>query len=258
MNRKNITTDDAHYFLTDEFSQWYPSKFKDEKGIEFNCAEQWMMYSKAEFFGDHESMAKILATDDPDEMKKLGRGVKNYDDDAWSYHAPTVVAVGNIMKFSQNPELWEILDNTENKKLVEAASYDKIWGVGLKAEDAIKTPESEWLGTNNLGKAIMEARDLIRHTPQIIVKQKSEEKRVFSFYDEQGQRNIRLNIVELCEKMNTTQEALKHTLMTLTDSEISLEYKPFVKESMKASKESLLNSLVNLENDCLNKNKMKY
>lgn len=257
MKRKNITTEDTHYFLTDEFSQWYPSKFKDEKGIEFNCAEQWMMYSKAEFFGDTEIMQKILEATDPDEMKKLGRQVKNYDDEAWSYHAPTVVAVGNIMKFSQNPELWEVLDKTENKKLVEAASYDKIWGIGLNAEDAINTPEENWLGTNNLGKAIMEARDLIRHTPQLIIKQKVEEKRVFSFYDEQGQRAIRLNLVELCEKLNTNQGELKNTLTSLPENEVSLEYKPFVKEVMKASKETLLTSLLDLENSHHTKNKLK-
>lgn len=257
MKRKNITTEDAHYFLTDEFSQWYPSKFKDEKGTEFNCAEQWMMYSKAELFGDSETMQKILATNDPDEMKKLGRAVKNYDDEAWFHHAPTVVAVGNIMKFSQNPELWDILDKTENKKLVEAADYDKIWGIGLKAEDAINTPESAWLGTNKLGHAIMEARNVIRHTPQLLVKQKTEEKRVFGFYDAIGQKTIRLNLMELCEKMNVNQEALKSTLQSFAENEISLEYKPFVKELMKASKEALLISLIDLENEHLNKNKIK-
>ena len=32
-------------------SQWYPSVFLID-GTIFNCAEQWMMWSKAKFFGD--------------------------------------------------------------------------------------------------------------------------------------------------------------------------------------------------------------
>ena len=41
------------------FSQWYPCEFASN-GLKFNCAEQFMMYSKAILFGDLQAAQKIL------------------------------------------------------------------------------------------------------------------------------------------------------------------------------------------------------
>ena len=38
--------------------------------------------------------------------------------------------------------------------MVEASPYDKIWGIGLKKEDAIKISEDKWPGENLLGKVL--------------------------------------------------------------------------------------------------------
>lgn len=43
---------------------------------------------------------------------------------------------GNYLKFSQNPELREILLSTGSKMIVEASPSDKIWGIGFDAEHA--------------------------------------------------------------------------------------------------------------------------
>ena len=91
--RKNTETDKYVLFLTSEFSQWFPSDFQDAAGRKFNCAEQYMMFRKAELFGDAESAQKILDAKTPDEQKALGRGVKGFDKDIWNAAAQGIVVV---------------------------------------------------------------------------------------------------------------------------------------------------------------------
>jgi ribA/ribD-fused uncharacterized protein len=258
MSQKNITTDKVHFFLTDEFSQWYPSKFKDERGNEFSCCEQWMMYSKAELFGDTEVMKKVLETNDPGEMKKLGRQIKGFDQEIWDNKASIIVTMGNIMKFSQNPELWEILDKTENKTIVEAADYDKIWGIGLKAEDAVNLEPSQWNGSNLLGVAIMEARDLLRANPILIEEKPILEQKIFAFYDEQGQKTIRLNALELAENLTCSIEEIPKKLQDVDGSILSLKYEPYVKTVMTANVDDLLFSYNRLNDVSIQSNKFKF
>ena len=69
-----------------------------------------------------------------------------------------IVYNGNFLKFSQNPELSEILKSTGDKIIAEASPVDAIWGIGLSKHDAKQVPESEWPGQNLLGKALMEVR----------------------------------------------------------------------------------------------------
>lgn len=246
--QKNITTPYYHFFLTDEFSQWYPSNFKDERGISFNCAEQWMMYCKAQLFGDSQVMKKILETNDPDTIKQLGREVNGFNKELWDSKALTFVTLGNIMKFSQNPELWEVLNNTNEKTIVEAASYDTIWGIGLNAEDAVRINDpTKWLGLNQLGLALMETREFLRATPELIVSINDEEVRKFAFYDSIGQKTIRLNSHELAEQLHCTVKTLKDTLVNLKE-DIKILFPPYIKETMEAKPEVLLATLNYVKN----------
>ena len=58
------------------FSQFFPSAFVDENGVEYCCAEQFMMASKARCMGDAETLEAIMACDyDPVCIKALGRRV---------------------------------------------------------------------------------------------------------------------------------------------------------------------------------------
>ena len=50
---------------------------------EFTSSEQLFMWYKAKFFGDEETAEKILKSTSPEEARKLGRTVKNYDDRTW-------------------------------------------------------------------------------------------------------------------------------------------------------------------------------
>ena len=144
------------------FSQWFPCQFKEqfneETTITYTTAEQYMMAHKALLFGDDEVYDKIMKSNDPKKIKDLGRKISGFNESVWDEHKFDIVVNGNRLKFEQNPELMKRLLKTENKKIVEAAHYDKVWGIGLRASDAINVPEEEWPGKNLLGKAIMVVR----------------------------------------------------------------------------------------------------
>ena len=151
----------AVYFWGGEFSQWYPSKFEID-GTSYNCAEQYMMEQKARLFEDEEMVEKIMGTDSPREQKAFGRKVKNFEPAKWEEIAYDTVVRGSIAKFKQNPNLLEILLNTENREIVEASAEDTIWGIGLSPWDPLRFDKKNWKGTNLLGEAIMDAREELK------------------------------------------------------------------------------------------------
>ena len=63
-----------------------------------------------------------------------------------------------MAKFGQNPEMREALLATGSKILVEASPLDRIWGVGLRADDAAVFNPGTWRGLNLLGLALMVVR----------------------------------------------------------------------------------------------------
>ena len=58
--------------------------------VEYSCAEQFMMASKARLFGDDSALSAILATNDPRERKRLGRQVRPFDHDSWQHERENV------------------------------------------------------------------------------------------------------------------------------------------------------------------------
>lgn len=144
------------------FSQWYPSVFVVD-GVRYVCAEQYMMAEKARVFGDEATRARILATTEPDRIKKLGREVRNFDAERWETISEEVVLKGNLHKFGQDRRLLDILLGTGRKTLVEASPYDRIWGIGMTAEVADRHGYPHvWKGKNKLGFILMEVRDVLR------------------------------------------------------------------------------------------------
>ena len=140
------------------FSQWFPAKFTVD-GVEYATAEHYMMAQKAKLFNDEDSFQKIIASTNPNQAKKLGRGVKNYDGKIWEQHRFDIVVNGNIAKFSQNHSLQEFLLSTEDKILVEASPVDHIWGIGFAEQDAQANDPTQWQGLNLLGFALMQVRE---------------------------------------------------------------------------------------------------
>jgi ribA/ribD-fused uncharacterized protein len=142
------------------FSQWWESAFTVE-GITYPTAEHWMMAEKARLFGDNAKLSEILAAPSPAHAKALGREISAFDAEIWSEKGYEIVVQGNVYKFSQNPELKAFLLATHNKVLVEASPVDRIWGIGLEQNSPLATQPWYWKGTNLLGFALMEVRDML-------------------------------------------------------------------------------------------------
>lgn len=121
-----------------------------------------MMAQKAYVFGDKEVMTQILAETDQMTIKKLGRLVKNYDDNVWTEKRFQIVVEGNLAKFSQNEDLRHFLLSTGDKILVEASPKDTIWGIGFDEFAPEATNPALWNGENLLGFALMEVRDRLK------------------------------------------------------------------------------------------------
>ena len=123
-----------------------------------------MMAEKARVFGDSENLNAILASSSPKDIKAYGRAVRNFNPSKWNAVKFDIVVKGNIAKFSQNPELKRFLLSTGEAELVEASPKDRIWGIGLSEDDPRALDKSKWLGSNLLGRALMEVRDKLRNS----------------------------------------------------------------------------------------------
>ncbi|MGV3621240.1 MAG: NADAR family protein [Archangium sp.] len=143
------------------FSQWWRCEFEVD-GVRYTSAEQFMMAEKARLFRDEETLAKILHTQEPAAVKKLGREVRNYDDVKWGAARLDSVTRGSFAKFSSSIELREFLLATGDSILVEAAPRDRIWGVGLGRNNPLIHDPTKWRGQNLLGFALVRARAQLR------------------------------------------------------------------------------------------------
>lgn len=142
-------------------SQWYECRFVMD-GVQYHTAEQYMMAAKARLFGDDMAWQAIMEASTPQEYKKWGRKVKNFDSATWNAHKFGIVVAGNIAKFSQNPHLKSFLLSTGNAILAEASPYDAVWGIGMDIKQAEKAGPEAWQGENLLGLALMEVRDMLK------------------------------------------------------------------------------------------------
>lgn len=141
-------------------SQWWEEPFTVD-GKTYLSAEHWMMVGKAKVF-DKGMVNEILSASSPAVAKKLGRQVKNFDSKIWNATKSEIVTQGNVHKFSQNEKMKTFLLQTNNRVLVEASPYDRIWGIGMSQNHDNCSNPKLWKGENLLGFALMEARDLLR------------------------------------------------------------------------------------------------
>ena len=113
------------WHLPSAFSQWTLSPFTVDL-VEYNCAEQFMMASKARLFGDDTALSAILATKDPREQKRLGRHVRLFDHELWQSTCENIVLHGNLANFSQNEEMHLALIQIGNRRLAEARPPQRL------------------------------------------------------------------------------------------------------------------------------------
>lgn len=143
------------------FSQWWPANFTVES-VTYSSAEQFMMAEKARVFGDLKQRLEILSASNPDQIKRLGRGVACFDQAEWAKVRFEVVVAASLHKFGQNTDLRAHLLATADAVIVEASPLDEVWGIGLAASDASARDPLAWRGENLLGFALMRAREQLR------------------------------------------------------------------------------------------------
>lgn len=142
-------------------SQWWPATFTVD-GLAFATAEHYMMWRKATLFGDTATAERIRAATHPQQAKTLGRKVAGFDERIWVEQRYDIVVAGSVAKFGQHDELRKYLLGTGDRVLVEASPVDRIWGIGLAADDPRAEHPAKWQGQNLLGFALMDARAALR------------------------------------------------------------------------------------------------
>ncbi len=139
-------------------SQWWPSPFEVD-GVRYATAEHWMMAQKARLFGDADAERQALDAANPGAAKRAGRLVRGFKDETWKRERFAIVRTGSVHKFAQHPDLLAFLLATGDRVLVEASPLDRVWGIGLAADDERAQDPTRWRGLNLLGFALMEARE---------------------------------------------------------------------------------------------------
>jgi ribA/ribD-fused uncharacterized protein len=161
-------TESFTFFWNGPFSQWHPARFSIE-GVQYNCAEQYMMAEKARYFRDEAALEAIMAAAHPRQQKRIGRKVAGFAAEEWEHaesngrpYCWNVVWRGNVAKFAQNDRLREKLMATDGTTLVEASPSDTIWGIGLAEDDPRAGDRSQWLGRNWLGEVLTDVREHLK------------------------------------------------------------------------------------------------
>lgn len=139
------------------------------KTFSFHNCEQYMMFQKASLFKDIRIKHQIIKEHNPKNIKKLGREVKNFNNETWNKYKEFVIYQGNLLKFSSNADLKEKLLNTGNKVLIETSPFDSVYGIGLDyyGRDLNKQQfdllnVNNWKGSNLLGFALTQVRDELK------------------------------------------------------------------------------------------------
>ncbi len=155
-------TEKYYFFYEHQFGQWTKRDIIDPDGVTYNCCEQYMMVKKARLFNDITMAEKILQEPSPYQQQKMGREISGYQQALWDRNKYGIIWFGNYLKFTQHVDLKERLLATGNKILAEASPVDKVWGIGLAADDDHILDETNWTGQNLLGKALMSVRDSLK------------------------------------------------------------------------------------------------
>lgn len=141
-------------------------KKQEVHGKVFNTNEQYYMYKKAKQFGDHETAAAIMKTNNPAEQKRLGRdsNIKGFKKETWRDVCEEVMMTGLKAKFSQNDDLKQFLLNTGDNQLIECNPHDKFWGIGLSLKNPQIWTKNVWMpqAKNTLGKLLSWTRRELR------------------------------------------------------------------------------------------------
>ncbi|KAJ7672893.1 hypothetical protein B0H14DRAFT_3069204 [Mycena olivaceomarginata] len=130
-----------------------------DQEVEFLSNEHWMMLvTKSALYSATRAWPKRSSL-------SSGCTVRGFDEEVWVRHRERIVTEGTVHKFRQNAGLRARLFATGDTLLVEASPFDRIWGIGCSEANAISRAGNSW-GLNLLGKALVEARRVLREEEQ--------------------------------------------------------------------------------------------
>jgi N-glycosidase YbiA len=130
------------------FSNFSAHKFMLEN-IQWRTSEHYFQAMK--FFPHWEHINAIRAMPSPMQAAKAGRSRARPLRNDWEEVKDDIMRQAVLAKFTQHPEIGQILLSTDNEELVENTTQDHYWGCG-----------SSGTGKNMLGIILMETRDILR------------------------------------------------------------------------------------------------
>ena len=164
------------YFYQGRISNFHMETFSGrlsgDEYMQFCCGEQYIMARKAIIMGDMDTFEKIMAETSPTKIKKLGRKVKNWNQELWDENVEQVAHdVCAYRMMDRNGDvtpyglaLLEIVSPYEKYMFVEASITDAIWGVGGRpvSAHAYLMKNGEFKGRNILGRAVTDTVSLLQ------------------------------------------------------------------------------------------------
>lgn len=138
------------YTTRDEFGAF--SNFSKHqvtfKGITYKTSEAAYQAQK---FKDKDVQAEIQRAKTPGDAAKIGRDKKNPLRKDWENVKVAVMLEVLWAKFTQHPNLKELLLSTDDREIIEHTTRDSFWGDG-----------GDGSGKNMLGKCLMRVRSRLR------------------------------------------------------------------------------------------------
>lgn len=154
----------SNFYIQEPFTfkipKWCGVMANDTVTVKYS--EKAIMLCKASLMGDIETYQNIKKSENPTETKKLGRLVKPWNQELWDNNVCYIAKEVIYSKFNQNDEYKNGLLSTDNYLIAEAAPRDKIWGIGMGANNPDLNDPKKWKGSNILGWALMEVRDQLK------------------------------------------------------------------------------------------------
>lgn len=132
--------------------------------VPISFTEKAIMLCKAGVMGDSATFDEILRAKDPRKAKALGRQVAPWKQGAWEAAVCEIAVAVVSQKFAEVPGLADVLLSTGDRVIAEMTRNDANWGTGHDVGHADGSRPARWRGTNILGWALMETRNMLRAT----------------------------------------------------------------------------------------------
>lgn len=108
-------------------------------------------------------LVAILRSESPYIQRRIARRqLPNFEADKWAHMSDIVYTAAIICRAKNDSSLLKIIVGSGNRKFVEAAPSDGVWGVRLNQDSDLILDENRWRGRNRSGWCFGRAREYLR------------------------------------------------------------------------------------------------